>query len=311
MELRQIQYFVAVAEELHFGRAAQRLHIGQPAVSQQVRRLERELRAQLFDRSSRTVTLTPTGRALLPEGRELLKALDSFVAKAERLAAQNEATFRVGISSALGARLDDFLDALPDSGSGTRFEFQTLGARSRLEEVRAGRLDAAFVRGIESAPGLRLLTLWYDPLLAALPAAHPLSGRKILHLADLADVPLRIASRGQNPVLHDAVVAACRKAGFEPAFGPPFTGFQDTLAEIGASGDGWTLMYPTAADTVSSRRIALLPLDGEPITMGMFLALRDDADPARLELLTATAARVRRKVAEEHRNRPVPTDTVA
>src|SRR5690242_16859376 len=91
--LRQIQYFVAVAEELHFGRAAERLHIGQPAVSQQVRRLERELHTQLFDRSSRTVTLTPVGRALLPEGRELLKALDVFAAKARRLAMQSEATF--------------------------------------------------------------------------------------------------------------------------------------------------------------------------------------------------------------------------
>ena len=295
MELRQIQYFVAVAEELHFGRAAQRLHIGQPAVSQQVRRLERELRTQLFDRSSRTVTLTAAGQALLPEGRALLKALGSFAAKAQRLAAQKDATFRVGISSALGERLDDFLDALPDSGSGTRFEFQTLGAHHRLEEVRAGRLDAAYVRGVESAPGLRLLTLWYDPLVAALPAAHPLAGRSSLNLADLAGVPLRLASRGENPALYDAVVAACRKTGFEPTFGAPFTGFQDTLAEIGASGDGWTLMYPTAADTVSSRRIALLPLDGEPITMRMFLALPENADPMRLELLTETAARVRRK----------------
>lgn len=304
VELRQIQYFVAVAEELHFGRAAERLHIGQPAVSQQVRRLERELRTQLFDRSRRTIALTPAGQALLPEGRELLKALDSFVVKAQRLAARNEATIRVGISSALGQRLDDFLDALPDSGSDTRFEFQTLGAHNRLEEVRAGRLDAAFVRGVERAPGLRLLTLWYDPLVAVLPAAHPLAGRSSLNLADLAAVPLRIASRGENPVLFDTVLAACRKAGFEPTFGPPFAGLQDTLAEIGASADSWTLMYPTAANTVSSRRISLLPLDGEPITMRMFLALRENADPVRLELLTATARRVRRKIAAENRRRP-------
>ncbi|MCH0556211.1 MULTISPECIES: LysR family transcriptional regulator [unclassified Streptomyces] len=301
MELRQIQYFIAVAEELHFGRAAERLHIGQPAVSQQVRRLERELRTQLFDRSSRAVTLTPAGRALLPEGRELLKALDCFVAKAERLATRNEAAFRVGISSALGQRLDDFLDALPDPGSGTRFEFQTLDAHTRLEEVRAGRLDAAFIRGVENAPGLRFLTLWYDPLVVALPVVHPLAERDRLDLVDLAGLPLRIASRSENPVLFDTVVAACRKAGFEPALGPPFTGLQDTLAEIGAGAAGWTLMYPTAAGMVSSRRIALRPLNGEPITIRMFLALREDTEPGRLELLTATSAKVRRKVAEENR----------
>jgi len=301
VELRQIQYFVAVAEELHFGRAAERLHIGQPAVSQQVRRLERELRTELFDRSGRTVTLTPAGRALLPEGREVLKALGSFAAKAQGLAAQNEATFRVGIGSALGQRLDDFLDALPGAGSGTRFEFQTLNAHSRLVEVRAGRLDAAFVRGVESAPGLRFLTLWYDPLVAALPAAHPLAERQSLSLADLADLPLRIAARSDNPVLFDTVFAACRRTGFEPVLGPPFTGLQDALAEMGAGADCWTLMYTTAADSVASRRIALLPLDGEPITMRMFLALREDADPARRELLTATAARVRRRIAEAGR----------
>ncbi|NDZ81641.1 LysR family transcriptional regulator [Streptomyces sp. SID10853] len=297
MELRQIQYFVAVAEELHFGRAAERLHIGQPAVSQQVRRLERELGTQLFDRSSRTVTLTPVGRALLPEGRELLKALDSFASMAQQLAAQSAATFRLGISSALGQRLDDFLDALPRHGADTRFEFQTLDARTRLEEVRAGRLDAAFIRGIERAPGLLLLTLWYDPLVVALPAAHPLAERERLDLADLAELPLRIAGREENPVLFDTVVAACRAAGFEPLLGPPSTRLQDTLADIGAGGSGWTLVYPTATNTVSSRRIALLPLNGEPVTIRMFLALQENADPARLELLTAASRQVRRKVA--------------
>ncbi|MEV8454156.1 LysR family transcriptional regulator [Streptomyces sp. NPDC052095] len=299
MELRQIQYFVAVAEELHFGRAAERLHIGQPAVSQQVRRLERELRVQLFDRSGRAVVLTPAGEDLLPGSRELLNALNALTAQAERLAARDDATFRIGISSALGRRLDDFLDALPESGAGTRFEFQTLDARTRLEEVRVGRLDAAFVRGVESAPGLHLFTLWYDPLMVALPVAHPLAGRARLDLAELAGLPLRIASREENQVLFDAVTAACRTAGFEPTLGPPFAGLQNTLAEIGAGADGWTLVYPTAAETVSSRRIALLPLNGEPITIRMLLALRENADPQRLELLRATSAQVRRKVAEE------------
>ncbi|MDX3383770.1 LysR family transcriptional regulator [Streptomyces niveiscabiei] len=301
MELRQIEYFAAVAEELHFGRAAERLHIGQPAVSQQVRRLERELRAQLFDRSGRTVTLTPFGQALLPEARDVLKAVDAFAAKARSLSPQGEATFRVGISSALGERLDDFLDALAERGVGTRFEFQTLDAATRLEEVRAGRLDAAFIRGIESAPGLLLLPLWRDPLVVALAASHPLAGRSRLNLADLAGLPLRMASRNENPVLFDAVAAACRKAGFEATVGPVSTGLQDTLAEIGAGAAGWTLVYPTAVGAVSSRRITLLPLTGDPIAVGMSLAVRENADPGRLELLTATSAQVRRKVAQEAR----------
>ncbi|MGW3847402.1 LysR substrate-binding domain-containing protein [Streptomyces fagopyri] len=153
---------------------------------------------------------------------------------------------------------------------------------------------------MEHAPGLRLLRLWHDPLLVALPASLAPAAHHRLSLADLAGLPLRIAPRGENPVLFDTVVAACRAAGFEPTFGPPSTRLQDTLAEIGAGAAGWTLMYPTAASTVSSRRISLLRLTGDPLTIRMSLAVRENADPARLELLTAASAQVRRKLAGEN-----------
>ncbi|MFE2437220.1 LysR substrate-binding domain-containing protein, partial [Streptomyces sp. NPDC059409] len=146
-------------------------------------------------------------------------------------------------------------------------------------------------------PGLLLLSLWQDPLVVALPAAHELAGRDRLRLADLARLPLRIAPRAENPVLFDTVVLACRKAGFEPSLGPPSTGLQETLAEIGAGAAGWIPMYPAAAGTVSSRRVAVLPIDGEPVAIRMSLALRADADPERLRLLTETSARVREKSA--------------
>jgi len=300
VELRQIQYFVAVAEELHFGRAAERLNIGQPAVSQQVRRLERELGADLFDRSRRSVQLTPLGRELLGEGQKVLQAADAFTAAARKAVAQESDTFRLGISSALGRRLDYFLDALPRHRTSTRFEFQTLGVQERLRELQAGALDAAFVRGVESVPGLKLLTLWYDPLMVALPATHPLAGRSTLDLRDLAEVPLRIAERSQNSVLHDSVMLACRDAGFEPVTGPPFTGLQDTLAEIGAGSAGWTLVYPTAISAISSRRIALKKLENFPVTMRMSLALRPDIDRNWSSMLSGVCSRVRRQVTEEN-----------
>ncbi|MFF9482124.1 LysR family transcriptional regulator [Streptomyces sp. NPDC014733] len=332
MELRQIQYFVAVAEELHFGRAAARLHIGQPAVSQQIRRLERELDLALFDRSGRTVTLTPAGRELLPEARRLLAAQDAFTAGARRLAAREEAVLHVGIGTGLGRRLDDFLDALPGQGAGTRFVFRTLEAPRRLAEVRAGRLDAAFLRAARSGPlpgggphpdggtypgratypggephpghgtppdreeahpDLRFLPLWDDPLRIALPTAHPLAGREPLRLSDLAALPLRIAPRETNPVLFDAVHTACRAAGFAPVMGPPSARLQDTLADIGAGEPGWTPLYPTAADGVASRRVTLRPLDGDPLTLRMYLAVRAATAPERLAVLTAASTRLR------------------
>ncbi|WP_405743608.1 LysR family transcriptional regulator [Streptomyces sp. NBC_01525] len=318
MELRQIQYFVAVAEELHFGRAAERLHIGQPAVSQQVRRLERELGLALFDRSGRTVTLTPAGRELLPEAHQLLSARDAFTAGARRLAAREEAVLHVGIGTGLGRRLDDFLDALPGQGAGTRFVFRTLEAPRRLAEVRAGRLDAAFIRAarpgtegrgdvpggephsigepdpaLDATPDLRFLPLWDDPLRVALPTAHPLATREPLRLSDLAALPLRIAPRETNPVLFDVVHTACRAAGFAPVMGPPSVRLQDTLADIGAGEPGWTPLYPTAADAVASRRVTLRPLDGDPLTLRMYLAVRAATDPERLSTLTTASTRLR------------------
>lgn len=130
--------------------------------------------------------------------------------------------------------------------------------------------------------------------MVALPASHALAAHDRLDLADLAGLPLRLTSRGENAVLFDTVVSACRAAGFDPAFGPPSTGLQDTLAEIGAGASGWTLVYPMAAHTVTSRRISLLPLVGNPVTIRMSLALRENAEQERLDLLTEMSARMRR-----------------
>nr|WP_281382021.1 LysR family substrate-binding domain-containing protein [Nocardiopsis mwathae] len=215
------------------------------------------------------------------------------------MAASDTTTFRVGIGSAVGQRLDDFLDALTTASNGACFEFQTLPARTRLEQLRAGRLDAAFIRGIDSAPGLRLLPLWCDPMVVALPASHPRAAESRLDLADLAELPLLVASRTANPVLFETVTAACRKAGFEPTVGPPSTGLQDTLAGISAGTPGWTPIYPTAVNAVSSRRVMVLPLDGDPITIRMSLALREDADPNLMELLATASAQLRDTIARE------------
>lgn len=293
MELRQIEYFIAVAEELNFGRAAQRLHIGQPAVSQQVRRLERELQVQLFNRTSRTVSLTAAGAELLVEARKILKSVCNFNARARDLVGRDGARYRIGSGNALGSRLDDFLDALSHCAPGTRTEFYTLSAAIRMEQVRAGKLDAAFIRGISSSPGLCLLPLWKDPLLVALPAKHALTLHDPIRLSDLAKLPLRLPPRETNDVLRDTVYGACRAAGFEPTLGAPSVLLQDTLAEIGAGSPCWTLLYPTARNLVSTRRVALRELEGTPVAIRMSLAIREDLEVAKLIALERTSAQVR------------------
>lgn len=230
MELRQLSYFVTVAEELHFGRAADRLHIVQSAVSQQVQRLERELGADLFDRSPRHVRLTGAGERLLPEARAVLAA-----AERARAAVRERTSLRLGTSTGLGEHLDRVLGDLAALAPDTAVQLVSAATRDRLEQVADGRLDAAFVRSLEPAPGVRIMPLWEDPLVVALPAAHPLAREAELAIADLAALRLCITARRNNPALVDLVVGACHSAGFEPLPGPVGGSLQDTLATIGAT----------------------------------------------------------------------------
>ncbi|MEU0094915.1 LysR family transcriptional regulator [Kribbella sp. NPDC006257] len=277
MELRQIQYFVAVAEVLNFGRAADQLQVGQPAVSQQVARLERELGVQLFDRSARAIRLTEAGQRFLPEARTVLtsveRARDAAVAPAGQ-------TLRLGTSTGLGERLDAVLVALGEKS--IEVELFSASTRTRLDRVRAGQLDAAFVRGLDTASGLDLIPVWQDQLLAALPAAA-----SHLTFPDLAGLPLRIVSRRDNPALVDLVMNACADAGFEPLLGPRSQNLQDTLASIGSGTPGWTVVYQSHANLLRHPRVVFKPLG---LQMTTLLAVPEGAtiSGALAVLLTAS-----------------------
>jgi DNA-binding transcriptional LysR family regulator len=288
MELRQLTYFVAVAEELSFGRAADRLHIVQPAVSQQIRRLERDLGVPLFDRSSRYVRLTAAGERLLPEARAVLAAAARARQIATGIASGTEGILRVGTSQGLGERLDIVLDELRKTAPRLQVRLVSAPANERLARVRAGELDAAFVRAATTAPGVELLPMWQDPLTVALPATHPLAAQPAIQLSQLSGIPLRLAPRQDNPPFHDLIVGACADAGFEPLPGPPFTTPQDTLAEIGTGPPAWTVFYTVAADLMPARRVAFRPLAG--LRAQTFLAVPPGPPgPALRHLLDACA----------------------
>ncbi|MGK5672181.1 LysR family transcriptional regulator [Micromonospora sp. URMC 106] len=243
MELRQLQYFVTVAEEGGFGRAAQRLNIVQSAVSQQVRRLERGLGVPLFDRSSRHVRLTAAGERLLPEARAVLTAADRTRRIAADIAAGHDGVLRLGVVHGPGDRIYRLLAELATSAPGLQVQPHRLSAADRLAAVRSGDLDAALVRAARPVAGLELLHAWSDPLYAAVPAEHPLPSGRDLHLADLAGLPLRLASRDANALFHDLIVDAFRRTGTEPLLGPSFTTLQQTLTAIAAGPPSWTVFY--------------------------------------------------------------------
>ena len=301
MEIRQLQYFTAVAEELHFGRAAERLNIGQPAVSQLIRRLERELGVELFDRSPRHVRLTPAGSRLLPQARAVLAAVERARAVvAEELAVQRD-SLRIGTSTGMGERLDDVLTAFAELAPQAAADLRYVPTRDRLEQVAEGALDAAFVRGEqEEDERLRIVPVWQEPLVAVLPAAHPLAAHAELSLAELAALPLRLTPRRNNPPLVDLVLSACRDAGFEPVPGPPSTALQDTLAAIGSGTPMWTVVYAAHAAQLRTSRVAFVPFGAPGLTITTGLALHRTRPPRHARALLEACARARVRWTDDH-----------
>jgi DNA-binding transcriptional LysR family regulator len=289
VEIRQLTYFAAVAEELSFGRAAQRLHIVQPAVSQQIRRLERELGVQLFDRTSRQVRLTAAGERLLPDARAVLQATERTQQVAAGVAAGTEGILRLGTSQGLGQRLEDVLAELTRAAPALQVRLIAAPAPQRIAQVRAGQLDAAFVRNMTGVGEVELLPVWDEPLSVALPATHPLAAEPALALSQLRDIPLRLTPPQDNPPFHQLITRGCAEAGFQPVLGPPFTNAQDSLAEIGTGPPSWTVLYASAVDRLPVGRVAFRPLTG--LTARTYLAARPGPpQPALRRLLHACAA---------------------
>jgi len=197
VDLRKIRYFVAVAENLHFRKAADELHIAQPALSRSIGVLERELGTQLFVRDKRSVSLTPAGRQLLDDAQPLLAAADATrrrVQRAGRGAHHLVVGFRAGIVMTPAVRA--FTKKRPD----VTVEVQRLEWDEQEEVILSGRVDIAYVREPINERGLRLVPLFAERRLAALPAAHPLAGRASLSTADLAgERHLRYLQRAPVP----------------------------------------------------------------------------------------------------------------
>jgi DNA-binding transcriptional LysR family regulator len=247
----------------------------QSAVSQQIQRLERELGAELFDRSPRRVRLTGAGERLLPEARAVLAA-----AEKARAAVAAPTGLRLGISTGLGAHLDRVLAAFAERAPEVPVELVSLPAGERLARVAAGRLDAAFVRSAEPPAGVRVVPLWSDPLVAALPATHPLARQHEIDLADLAGLPLALTARRNNPALVDLVLGACHQAGFEPV--PGRAG--DTLATIGAR-PLWTVVFASHARVLATPRVAFVPFRAPGLALATGLAVPVEGPSPHLENL--------------------------
>jgi DNA-binding transcriptional LysR family regulator len=215
IDLRHLRYFLALAEELHFGRAAERMHISQPPLSQAIRKLEDRLGVELFRRTSRTVSLTEAGRAFAVETRKVLAGFDRAVT-VTRDAGGLASPIRIGCTPYLGVQpLQRLLTAVREWLPGTMTEVTHLLELEQVARLDTGELDFAIFRLVHEHPGLVTEPLLAaEPLAVHLPCGHRLAGRDVVTPDDLASEDLVTFPRGANPALHDHLLALAAAAGY-------------------------------------------------------------------------------------------------
>jgi DNA-binding transcriptional LysR family regulator len=287
MELRHLRYFIAVAEEKHVTRAAERLGMQQPPLSQQIRALERELDVQLFRRLPRGVELTAVGLAFLTDAREILTQIDHAFATAKRTARGEQGQVAVGFTSSapFNPFVPRIIRAYREAFPLVSLTLQEGGTTELIDGLRNERTDAAFIRTpIADQEGLVVQILLEEPMVLALPRGHALARKKgaskSLSLAALAGETFIIYRRPSGPGLHDAILSACNTAGFSPHIGQEAPRIVSTLNLV-AAGLGISLVPESLQlmrmDGVVFRRLAGAVQPKAPL---YFAARRSEASAA-------------------------------
>lgn len=217
MELRQLRHFVALAEEGHFGRAAERVFVVQQALSGSIRKLEDELGVRLFERTTRSVRLTPAGSEFLLSARQVLADLEGGALRARRAARGEVGRLTVGFLSGLAfGGLPEVVRTFRARFPDVTVDLQELSAAEQEDALRAGRIDVGFVLLPVRDPALAREALWRQELVVALPQGHLLAAREVVRIADLEHEPFVFFPRYLRAAYFDQVMALCTAAGFQP-----------------------------------------------------------------------------------------------
>jgi DNA-binding transcriptional LysR family regulator len=304
MELRHLRYFMAVADELHFRRAAERLHVAQPAVSEQIRKLEQELGVRLFDRTQRSVALTAAGVALRREARHVLRRAEVAAAAATEASQRATMRLRVGyVPDVLPATIPRALRLLTRDAPSVEVDLEIGVALTLLQEVREGELDAAVVGLPAPTSGLRATPIDEQRPVVALPAGHPASASPTVDLAWLAPQRLVVLSREVDPAFHAAVVALCREAGIAPTLREiPAPRVEDVLMAVTA-GQGMALLPEAVADRYAMPGVRLLALDDERPAFQVAVVTRPGTEHLATQAFVRAIARARQAALAAHRAR--------
>jgi DNA-binding transcriptional LysR family regulator len=283
MEMRQLEYFVAVAEEQNFTRAAERVHISQSGVSAQIRRLERELGAELFHRSARTATLTVAGKAALEHARAALAAADAVGQAVAEVTDLIRGRLTVGM--VIGCTLTPLFDALAtfrQAHPGVEISLLEDTSDRLVEGVRAGTLDLALIGTATATPeGLDALTIISERLVTAVPAGHPLAKQRRVTLRDLAAHPIVCMPPGTG--LRTVFDRACAAQSLRPAITLQASS-ADAIADLAARGLGVAVLSDSMAANHRDRLTARTIDDVETSAL-LALVWKSPPSPALRELL--------------------------
>jgi DNA-binding transcriptional LysR family regulator len=241
IELRHLRYFLAVAETLHFSRAAERLGMAQPPLSQQIQRLEQMVGHRLFDRTTRGVTLTLAGQLLAERARSTIEKVQDDLAQVRRLGRGEEGTFTVGFSGSvmfteLPAAIESYRRRYPK----VELRLRELVTAAQIAALLDGTIDLAFLRDGDPTDGIRMIPVLSERYVAVLPETHALTRKRSLRVRDLRDQPFILFARRMGPLAFDRTIACCESHGFRPNI------VQDapqwpTLVRLVAAGLGVTL----------------------------------------------------------------------
>lgn len=282
MDLRHLRYFVTVAEELHFGHAAARLHMAQPPLSQAIRQLEADIGADLLRRTTRKVELTEAGRAYLLRAREILAEVDDAAHQARRVAAGAEGHLVVGcVGSATYSVLPALSRRLAHELPGVDFGFRgEMLVPDQVEALRTGTVDLALLRPPLGDPTLSVAPLRKDRLLVAVPDGHPLGERDQVRARDLAGVPLIVHSAERRSVMYAETLRLLHDAGVEPHVRHE-VGETSTLVTLVAGGLGAAIV-PAPVSALALGGVTYRPLVRPARSVELAVAHRADRSEPHL-----------------------------
>lgn len=259
LTFRQLNYFLVLADELHFGRAAKRLHISQPPLSASLRQLEEELQVTLLERSSKHVALTAAGEAFRREARRMLEHVEESRSLVKRIADSAYGRIRVGFTPAMIFRhLPEKLTALREHHPGIEVQLIERNSADQIQALAAGQLDLGCIHSMPLPPEFSALTIAEDAFLACLPPHHPLATRPSLSINDLAREPLIMFSRNLAPHYYDRIVSLFHVADLEPAISHEVAHWL-TIVALVAHGMGVSLVPKALAGSMFSG-VSFVPL---------------------------------------------------